>query len=271
MGWLGGSKQSGNVRNEARPEGIFQKRQESCGWRVWNQKPVAKSVAVFSIAPVQLSPETYTFPMKIRTLFTSSLLALALGSVAFAQPAPGGGAPAMGGPGGPGGPGGAPANATPKTDLEKLMAKINESQGTPRGAFTAGNVADLADAAKKDEALKRIGVIKESATAALKLAPKYVPPTAMTEADKAKVVADFQATMKKFITAIEALETAVKAGKTAEAPALWTAANDLHTDAHGTYRAPRPAGGARGGPGGGAPGGAPGGGAPGGAPAPRGN
>ena len=194
--------------------------------------------------------------MKIRTLFTSFVLALTLGSVAFAQPAPGGGAPGMG----PGGPGGAPA--APKTDLEVLMGKINDAQGMPRGAFTAGNVADLADASKKDESLKRIAVIKESATAALKLAPKYVPATLTSDAEKAKFVSDFQAKMKTFITAIEALETAVKAGKTAEAPGLWTAANDIHNEGHMTYRAPR---GGRGGPGGapgaGGPGG-PGGGAP---------
>ena len=45
-----------------------------------------------------------------------------------------------------------------------------------------------------------------------------------------------------------------KAGKVADAPALWDAADKIHTDAHGTYRAPR---GNRGGGGPGGPGGPP--------------
>lgn len=182
--------------------------------------------------------------MKIRTLLTSFVLALALGPVAFAQ----------GGPGGPGGaPGGAPA--APKTDLEVLMGKINDAQ---MRAFGAGQPADLSDASKKDESLKRIATIKENATLALKQAPKYVPAAITSDADKAKFVSEFRDTMTKFIAAIDVLDAAVKAGKTAEAPGLWDAANKIHSDGHGVYRAPR---GGRGGPGG--PGG-PGGGGPGG-------
>jgi soluble cytochrome b562 len=203
--------------------------------------------------------------MKTRTLFTSFVLALTLGSVAFAQGGPGGpggGGPGMGGPGGPGGP------QAPKTDLEVQMGKINDAQGTPRNAFGAGNVADLADAAKKDEALKRIAIIKEAATAAIKLAPKYTPAAITSDADKAKYVAEFQDTMKKFVAAVDALEVAVKAGKTAEAPGLWDAANKIHNDGHSTYRAPRggrggaPGAGGPGGPGMGGGQGGPGGGAP---------
>lgn len=188
--------------------------------------------------------------MKIRTLFTSFVLALALGPVAFAQGGPGGP-----GPGGPGGPGGAPA--APKTDLEKAMDKINEAAATPRNPapLGAGGVGDVSDATKKDESLKRIAAIKEGANEALKLAPKYVPATITSDADKAKYVAEYQDTMKKFIAAIDALETAVKAGKTTETIALWDAANKIHNDAHGVYRAPRGGRGGPGGPGGGGPGG----------------
>jgi soluble cytochrome b562 len=198
--------------------------------------------------------------MKIRTLFTSSVLALTLGSVAFAQ----------GGPGGPG-PGGAPANAAPKTPLEEQMGKINTANMALRSG--RGGAADVADASKQAEAIKQVAVIKAAANEALKLVPKYTPATVVTEADKAKYVSDYQAVMKKFITAVETLETALKAGKSPEEIApLYAALGMIQSqEGHNTFRAPRGGrGGAPGGPGGG---GAPGGGGPGGpgGGAPRGN
>jgi cytochrome c556 len=178
--------------------------------------------------------------MKIRTLFTSSVLALTLGSVAFAQP-PAGGAP-----------------AAPKTALEEAMGKINTAN---RGlAPGRGGAADLSDAAKKDEALKQVAIIKEAANAALKETPKWTPADKTSDADKAAYVAQYQATMKKFITAVEALEAGLKAGKTSEElTALHAALGTIQREeGHNTFRAPR--GGRGGAPGGGAPGG--GGGAP---------
>lgn len=187
--------------------------------------------------------------MKIRTLFTSSVLALTLGSVAFAQPAPGGG-----------GPGGAPANAAPKTPLEEQMGKINTANMALRAG--RGGAADVSDASKQAEAIKQVAVIKAAANEALKLVPKYTPPTVVTEADKAKFVSDYQATMKKFIAAVETLETALKAGKTPEEIApLYAALGQIQSqEGHANFRAPRGGRGGPGGPGGGGPGG-PGGGA----------
>ncbi len=197
--------------------------------------------------------------MKIRTLFTSSVLALTLGSVAFAQPAPGGP-----------GPGGAPANAAPKTPLEEQMGKINTANMALRSG--RGGAADVSDASKQAEAIKQVAIIKAAANEAVKLAPKWAPAAVVTEADKAKYVSDYQITMKKFIAAVETLETALKAGKTPEEIApLYAALGMIQSqEGHNTFRAPR---GGRGGPGGPGGGGAPGGGGPGGpgGGAPRGN
>jgi soluble cytochrome b562 len=184
--------------------------------------------------------------MKIRTLFTSFVLALALGPVAFAQ-------------GGPGGPGGG-ANQAPKTDLEKQMSKISDANNAL--APGRGGSADLSDTAKRADALVQAGVIKAAANEALKLAPKYTPPAITSEADKAKYLSDYQATMKKFIAAVDAFEAGLKANKsTEELTALRDAFLAIQrTEGHATFRAPR---GGRGGPGGGGgPGGAPGGGMP---------
>lgn len=198
----------------------------------------------FHRARFESLPQPTASAMKIRTLFTSFVLALALGPVAFAQ-------------GGPGG--GAPANQAPKTDLEKQMAKISDANNAL--APGRGGSADLNDTAKRADALVQAGNIKAAANEALKLAPKYTPPAITSEADKAKYLADYQATMKKFIAAVEAFEAGLKANKsTEELTALRNAFLDVQrTDAHPVFRAPR---GGRGGPGGGGPGGAPGGGMP---------
>ena len=171
--------------------------------------------------------------MKIRTLFSTFVVALALGPVAFAQGGPGGGMP-QGGPGG-----GAPANQAPKTDLEKQMAKINDANTALNPG--RGGAADLNDTSKRAEALAQAAIIKAAANEALKLVPKYTPPTVTTEADKAKYVADYQATMKKFIAAVEAFEAGLKANKsTEELTALRAAFIDIQrNEGHATYRAPR--------------------------------
>jgi cytochrome c556 len=175
--------------------------------------------------------------MKIRSLFTSTVLALALGPVAFSQ----------GGPGGA--PGGAPA--APKTPLEEIMAKNSTaSRGMSPGR---GGIADLADPAKRAEALNQVAIIKAGANEAIKLSPKWTPPTITAEADKAAYVADFQATMKKFLAAIEALEAGLKANASIEQlTPLYQALGAVQMEAHPKFRAPR---GGRGGPGGGGGGG----------------
>lgn len=98
----------------------------------------------------------------------------------------------------------------PKEDHTELGDKMEKLNGAYRKLPKL-----VADAAQKDDALKQIAIIKESAVAAAKLEPaklKEVP-----AADQAKFMADYQAKMKEFLATIDKLEAAVKSGDTAGA------------------------------------------------------
>ena len=98
----------------------------------------------------------------------------------------------------------------PETELGTKMEKLN-------GAYRKLG-RQINDASKNADSLAQVAIIKESATAALKLEP--VKKKDLPAADQAKFVADFQAEMKTFLGLVDKLEAALKANDNAAAAKL---------------------------------------------------
>ena len=156
--------------------------------------------------------------MKIRYLLCTLALAIAPGLIA--QPPAGG--------------------REPQTELGAKMEKMGS-------AFRALR-RQIADATKNEDSLAKLAVIKENATAALKLDPALK--AKKPEAEQAKFVADYQAGIKNLLADIATLETALKAGDNAAAAKAADAMNKDQTDGHKAFRPPQAR---RGGPPPGAP------------------
>ncbi len=101
------------------------------------------------------------------------------------------------------------------------------------GAFRALR-RQISDAAKNDDSLKRLAVIRENAEASLKFEPAR---KAEIPSDKQKkFVADFRAEMKKFIELCGKLEAALKAGDNAAATKLCGAMGDAQKAGHKEFK-----------------------------------
>jgi hypothetical protein len=147
--------------------------------------------------------------MKIRSLLCTLTLALALPLGLNAQP-PGGG-------------------KQPETELGKKMEAISGAFRTLRRQAT--------DATKNADSLAKVAIIKEAATAALKLEPDYKSKKPASE--QAKFVADYQADMKAFLGLVEKLEAAFKANDNAGAEKLLATMNDAQKQSHTSFKAPK--------------------------------
>jgi cytochrome c556 len=113
-----------------------------------------------------------------------------------------------------------------QTELGDHMEKIG-------GAFRALR-KQISDPAKNEDSLKRLGVIRENAQAALTLEPAK---KADIPADQqAKFVNDFHAKMKGFIADVDKLEAAVKAGNNEEAAKLLQVLGQDQKDGHHEFQ-----------------------------------
>ena len=113
-----------------------------------------------------------------------------------------------------------------QTELGGHMEKIG-------GAWRAIK-KQVADASANEDTLKRLGVIREHMTAALKLEPALK--AEKPEAEQEKFVANFRDAMKTEIAKVEKLEALIKAGKNTEAAALVTEVDQDQKDAHKQFK-----------------------------------
>jgi cytochrome c556 len=125
--------------------------------------------------------------MKIRILLASLILSLAGTSATYAQ--------------------------APKEDQTELGAHMDKISGAFRKLRTSAK-----DATQNEASLAQVAIIKDNATAALKLEPALKKDKPAEE--QAKFSADYVAKMKSFLADVDALEAALKAGKNDEAAAL---------------------------------------------------
>ena len=114
----------------------------------------------------------------------------------------------------------------PETELGKHMEKMS-------GAFRRLG-RQVKDAAKNEDSLTQIAIIREHAEASTKLEPerkKLVP------ADKQeKFVTDYRAKMKSFLTDLGKLEAAIKAGNNVEAETLLATVKQDQKEGHTDFK-----------------------------------
>jgi hypothetical protein len=92
----------------------------------------------------------------------------------------------------------------------------------------------IADPAKNADSLKQVAIIREHATASLKLEPKKKADLPAPE--QAKFVAAYQDKMKAFVAEVGKLEAALKAGKNEDAAAVLKALKQAQEDGHKEFR-----------------------------------
>jgi cytochrome c556 len=112
------------------------------------------------------------------------------------------------------------------TELGDHMNKISGAFRKLRGA--------LPDATKNDDSLAQVAIIKENATAALKLKPAKLAD--VPDADQAKFIADYQAEMNKLLDSVNQLEAALKAGKNDDAQKIYAQMGQIQKDGHAAFR-----------------------------------
>ena len=157
---------------------------------------------------------TLTTNMKIRSLFCILSLALALPLGLNAQ-----------------------GGKEPETELGGKMDKIGAAFRALRRPDPATKVAPIANPEKNADSLAKVAIIKENATAALKLEPAFK--AKQPAADQAKFVADYQAKMKDFIALADKLEAALKANDNAAAAKLADSMDGAQKEAHKSFKAPK--------------------------------
>jgi soluble cytochrome b562 len=113
-----------------------------------------------------------------------------------------------------------------QTELGAKMEKISGAFRKLRGA--------LADATKNDDSLAQVAIIKENATAALKLKPAKLAD--IPDADQAKFIADYQAEMNKLLDSVNQLEAALKAGKNDDAQKIYQQMGQIQKEGHTEFR-----------------------------------
>ena len=113
-----------------------------------------------------------------------------------------------------------------ETELGAKMEKMG-------GAFRKLR-RQVADASKNQDSLAQVAIIRENATAALKLEP--AKKADLPAADQAKFVAAYRVEMKEFISLAGKLETALKAGNNEEAAKLCSAMGDEQKKGHKEFQ-----------------------------------
>jgi soluble cytochrome b562 len=114
----------------------------------------------------------------------------------------------------------------PETELGRHMDKMNGALRTLR--------AQISDASKNADSLAQVAIIKENATAGLKLEPvrkKEVP-----AADQAKFLSGYRDQLQNLIGLVGKLETALKAGNNADAAKLLDELGAAQKAGHKEYK-----------------------------------
>ena len=118
----------------------------------------------------------------------------------------------------------------PETELGRHMEKMNEAM--------RGLRAQIGDASKNADSLAKVAVIKENATASLKLEP--VKKSEIPAADQAKFVAGYKEQLQKAIDLVGKLEAALKAGNNADAAKLLDDVGAQQKASHKEYKKAAP-------------------------------
>ena len=113
-----------------------------------------------------------------------------------------------------------------ETELETKMEEIN-------AAYRKLN-RQVKDSEKNADSLEQVSIIKQNATAALKLEPKMK--AEISAADQAKFVADYQAGMKDFVANVAKLEAALKADKNEDAENMMKTLKQGQKDGHKQFK-----------------------------------
>lgn len=154
--------------------------------------------------------------MKIRLPFLFFILGLSVAPALLAQDGPKG--PPPGG------------DKEPETELGEKMEKVN-------GAFRKLR-ANAADATKNEDSLKQVAIIRANMADASKLEP--AKKADIPAADQAKFLADYQAKLKEFVTELDKLEAALKAGNNEVAAAEVKTLGDMEKQDHKSFKKPQP-------------------------------
>lgn len=149
--------------------------------------------------------------MKTRSLLLALLALLLAGAPALAAAE----APAA-----------APKPEKEDTELTKKMDKLNAAYRKLR--------KQAGDATQNDDSLKQVAIMKESATAAAQMEPFKL--TEIPAADRPEMLEGFRAKMKEFISTIDQLGAALRAGHNDEAAKLVETLKGLQKDGHKEYK-----------------------------------
>jgi len=114
----------------------------------------------------------------------------------------------------------------PETELGRNMDKMNGAMRTLR--------AQVSDASKNADSLVQVAIIKENATASLKLEPAMK--AQIPAADQAKFVSGYRDQLQNTITLIGKLETALKANNNADAAKLLDEVGAAQKAGHKEFR-----------------------------------
>ena len=156
--------------------------------------------------------------MKVRFFLLPFFCGLALGPVLVAQDAPKDAPKAAS----------AAEDKEPDTELGKKMAKMNSAWRKVR--------RQVPDATKNADTLKQLAIVQAAATESLKEEP--AKKADLPAAEQAKFVADYQAKMKEFISALDSLAAALTAGKNDEAVKLLESIGKTQKADHKEFRRP---------------------------------
>ena len=110
---------------------------------------------------------------------------------------------------------------------------LGEKMGAMGKAFKKLR-SQISDAAKNEDSLKLVAILRENAEAAMKLEP--AKKADLPAADQAKFQADFVAKMKSFLADVAKLEDALKAGNNEDAKKLLEALNTDQKEGHKEFR-----------------------------------
>ncbi len=121
-----------------------------------------------------------------------------------------------------------PKKDRPDTDIEKAMHQIGKAYRQLR--------KQVADPAQNASSLELAETIKAGATEARKHTPLKAQD--LPEADRAAFVEKFREKMGEFITAVDRLEDALRAGENEEAAKLARQLDDLQKTDHKDFRRP---------------------------------
>jgi cytochrome c556 len=152
--------------------------------------------------------------MKIRTLLGLLALVITVAPSLSAQDTPA-----------------APKAAPAKEDQTELGGKMEKIGGAFRKLRK-----QVADATKNDDSLAQVAIIRDNATAALKLKPAKAAD--LPAADQDKFVADFQAKIQVLLDEVDKLEAALKANDNDTAGKVLASMGMTEREGHKEFRKP---------------------------------